>query len=187
MVKVPPKVRQLKGFEELRRFRNHVRDSYNSWKHRTVSRVNRLKESQIVEFIKQDYKLTESQKKELYESIINQSASSIDLENFNDDAALVSIIIINRNGLKYLKRLFDDFVEKIQYPAYEIIVVDNASQDESLSFLENLSENLPLKIIKNTENVSFSRSNNQAAEIAKGNIYYFLIMMLNRLMVGSIR
>jgi len=174
MVKVPPKVRQLKGFEELRRFRNHVRDSYNSWKHRAVSRVNRLKESQIVEFIKQDYKLTESQKKELYESIINQSASSIDLENFNDDAALVSIIIINRNGLKYLKRLFDDFVEKIQYPAYEIIVVDNASQDESLSFLENLSENLPLKIIKNTENVSFSRSNNQAAEIAKGE--YLLLL-----------
>ncbi|MBI4813208.1 MAG: glycosyltransferase [Methanobacterium sp.] len=174
MVKVPPQVRQLKGFEELRRFRNHVRDSYNSWKHRTVSRVNRLKESQLMEFIKQDYKLTESQKKELYESIINQSAASIDLENFNNDAPLVSIVIINRNGLKYLKRLFDDFVEKIQYPAYEIIVVDNASQDESLPFLEDVSESLPLKIIKNTENVSFSRSNNQAAEIAKGE--YLLLL-----------
>ncbi|MBU4536085.1 MAG: glycosyltransferase [Euryarchaeota archaeon] len=173
-MKVPPQVRQLKGFEELRRFRNHARDSYNSWKHRTVSMVNMLKESQIMEFIKQDYKLSESQKKELYESIINQSASSIDLENFNDDAPLVSIVIINRNGLKYLKRLFDDFVEKIQYPAYEIIVVDNVSQDESLSFLEDVSESLPLKIIKNTENVSFSRSNNQAAEIAKGE--YLLLL-----------
>lgn len=173
-MKVPPQVRQLKGFEELRRFRNHVRDSYNSWKHRTVSRVNTLKESQLMEFIKQDYKLTESQKKELYESIINQSAASVDLEIFNNDAPLVSIVIINRNGLKYLKRLFNDFVEKIQYPAYEIIVVDNASQDESLPFLEDVSESLPLKIIKNTENVSFSKSNNQAAEIAKGE--YLLLL-----------
>jgi O-antigen biosynthesis protein len=174
MVKIPPKIRQLRGFEEVRRFRNHIRDSYNSLKHRTVSKFNQFKQSDLMESFKQDYKLTESQKKELYEGIINQNALNIQLENFDNNAPLVSIIIINRNGLKYLKKLFKDFLEKIQYPNYEIIVVDNDSEDESLHFLEDLSKSLPLKIIKNKKNESFSRSNNHAVEISKGD-YLLLI------------
>jgi len=174
MVKIPPSVRKLKGFEELRMFRNHIRDSYNSLKHRTVSKVKQLKKSQIMDYIKQDYKLTESQKKELYESIIDQNFSNLELAEFNNEAPLVSIIIINRNGLKHLKRLMEDFTQKIQYPHFEIIVVDNASSDGSLPFLENISGILPLKIIKNEKNESFSRSNNQAAEIADGEYLLFL-------------
>jgi GT2 family glycosyltransferase/spore maturation protein CgeB len=174
MVKIPPWVRKLKGFEKLRRFRNSARDSYKSWKHLTTSRFKMLQESRLVELIKQDYKLTESQKKELYESIINQNALNIDIENFDDNSPSVSIIIINRNGLKHLERLLEDFEEKIQYPHYEIIVVDNASRDKSLDFLEGLSESLPLKLIKNTKNESFSKSNNQAAEIACGD--YLLLL-----------
>lgn len=173
-MKIPPWVRKLKGFEELRRFRNSTRDSYKSWKHLTTSRFKMLQESRLVEFIKQDYKLTESQKKELYESIINQNALNIDIENFDDNSPSISIIIINRNGLKHLERLLEDFEEKIQYPHYEIIVVDNASRDKSLDFLEGLSESLPLKLIKNTKNESFSKSNNQAAEIARGD--YLLLL-----------
>lgn len=173
-MKIPPYVRKLKGFEELRRFRNHVRDSYKSLKHRSLSKVKQLEESHLVEYIKQDYKLTESQKKELYESIINQNTLNLEMMDFNSEAPLVSIIIINRNGFKHLKRLFQDFTEKIQYPHYEIIVVDNDSKDGSMLFLENLLEFLPLKIIKNKKNESFSRSNNQAAEIARGN--YLLLL-----------
>lgn len=173
-MKIPPWVRKLKGFEKLRRFRNSARDSYKSWKHLTTSRFKMLQESRLVELIKQDYKLTESQKKELYESIINQNALNIDIENFDDNSPSVSIIIINRNGLKHLERLLEDFEEKIQYPHYEIIVVDNASRDKSLDFLEGLSESLPLKLIKNTKNESFSKSNNQAAEIARGD--YLLLL-----------
>ncbi|MDO5836953.1 MAG: glycosyltransferase [Methanobacterium sp.] len=167
-------MRKLKGFEELRMFRNHIRDSCNSLKHRTVSKVKQLKKSQIMDYIKQDYKLTESQKKELYESIINQNALNIDIENFNDNSPLVSIIIINRNGLKHLKRLLEDFTQKTQYPHFEIIVVDNDSSDDSIPFLEDISGSLPLKIIKNEKNETFSRSNNQAAEIADGD--YLLLL-----------
>jgi hypothetical protein len=62
-VKIPPYIRQLKGFEELRMLRNRVRDSYNSLKHRTVSGAKQLKESQLLEYFNQDYKLTEAEKK----------------------------------------------------------------------------------------------------------------------------
>jgi GT2 family glycosyltransferase/spore maturation protein CgeB len=173
MVKIPPRIRKLRGFEELRRFRNHIRDNYNSLKHRTASKSKHLT-VQIKEYIKDDYKLTENQKKEFYETIINKNISVVDLENFDDNAPLVSIIIINRNGLNYLKRLFKNFEENIKYPSYEIIVVDNSSHDGSVSFLENISSDLPLKIIKNKENESFARANNQAAEIAQGE--YLLLL-----------
>ncbi|BDZ69420.1 glycosyltransferase [Methanobacterium ferruginis] len=173
MVKIPPRIRKLRGFEELRRFRNHIRDNYNSLKHRAASKSKGLT-VQIKEYIKDDYKLTENQKKEFYETIINKNISVVDLENFGDNAPLVSIIIINRNGLNYLKRLFKNFEENIKYPSYEIIVVDNLSQDGSVSFLENISSDLSLKIIKNKENESFARANNQAAEIAQGE--YLLLL-----------
>ena len=167
-MKIPPYIRQLKGFEELRMLRNRVRDSYNSLKHRTVSGAKQLKESQLLEYFNQDYKLTEAEKNELRQSILDKSARNLKIAEFNEGSPLVSIIIINSNGVKHLRRLFKDFTEKIQYPNYEIIVVDNGSKDGSLVFLEELGTKIPLKIIKNKKNESFSKSNNQAVEIARG-------------------
>lgn len=119
--------------------------------------------------------LNESEIQEKYEEILNKNESLIKLHPFKNDAPLVSIIILNRNGLGHLKRLFKNFEENIQYPSYEIIVVDNASTDDSISFLEHLSKTLPLNIIKNSENKSFSKANNDAAKNAKGEF----ILLLN--------
>lgn len=86
---------------------------------------------------------------------------------------LVSILILNRDGLKHLKELFKEFDEKTNYSNYEIIVVDNASSDGSIEYLESLT-NLPITLIKNEENVSFSKGNNDASKIAKGE--YLLLL-----------
>ncbi len=111
--------------------------------------------------------------KKKFNEIISKNSELIKLHPFDADAPLVSIIVLNRNGLEHLKRLFKNFKENIQYPSFEIIVVDNASSDDSITFLEKLS--LPIKIIKNTENESFSKANNQAVIIAKGDF----ILLLN--------
>ena len=89
-----------------------------------------------------------------------------------ENEELVSIIILNRNGLNHLKRLFKDFNAKTNYSNYEIIVVDNASDDESVNYLKSLD--LPITIIENETNVSFSKGNNDAAKIAKGK--YLLLL-----------
>ena len=89
-----------------------------------------------------------------------------------DNEPLVSIIILNKDGLNHLKRLFKDFDEKTNYSNYEIIVVDNASKDESVSYLKSLD--LPITVIENEVNVSFSKGNNDAAKIAKGE--YLLLL-----------
>ena len=92
--------------------RNRVRDSYNSLKHRTVSGAKQLKESQLLEYFNQDYKLTEAEKNELRQSILDKSARNLKIAEFNEGSPLVSIIIINSNGVKHLRRLFKDFTKK---------------------------------------------------------------------------
>ena len=89
---------------------------------------------------------------------------------------LVSIIILNRDGLDHLKTLLPALVKHTKGINYEVIIVDNASSDESVFFLESfdLGLNINLTIIKNNKNETFSKANNQAAEIAKGK--YLLLL-----------
>ncbi|MCL2115032.1 MAG: glycosyltransferase [Methanobrevibacter sp.] len=100
------------------------------------------------------------------------------LENpFFNEYPLVSIQLINKNGINSLKRLFKNFEKDIVYPNYEIIVVDNNSNDKSIDFLEKKGKDLPLKIIKNNNYKTFSEANNQATKIAKGD--YLLLLHNN--------
>lgn len=107
---------------------------------------------------------------------IDYNARKLDLYPFDENSPLVSIIILNRNGVDYLKTLFKNFSETICYPNYEIIVFDNDSTDESVSYLKELSKNLPLTIIENDKNDSFSEANNKCAKIAKGK---YLVLLNN--------
>lgn len=95
------------------------------------------------------------------------------LENYEfEKEPLISIIILNRDGYSHLKRLFNNFKQKTNYSNYEIIVVDNDSTDNSVEYLKALD--LPIRIVENTENVSFSKGNNQGAKIANGE--YLLLL-----------
>jgi len=118
--------------------------------------------------------LTEEQIREKRRSILDENKRNINLKQFASDAPLVSIIILNRNGLSHLKTLFKDFQENVEYPNYEIMVVDNASTDGSLNYLEQLP--FPVEIIRNTENRTFSEANNQAVERSSGE---FVILLNN--------
>jgi len=108
-----------------------------------------------------------------HEEILNTNLELLNNYSFENEP-LVSILILNRNGLTHLKRLFKDFDQKTNYSNYEIIIVDNASSDESVSYLKDLSKKLPIKIIENKVNVSFSKGNNDAAKIANGE--YILLL-----------
>jgi GT2 family glycosyltransferase len=82
-----------------------------------------------------------------------------------NDQPLVSIVIVNYNGIAYLKSLFDS-LSKNTYLNLEIIFVDNCSGDESVRFVE---QNYPdTKILKNPENYMFARGNNEGIKIATG-------------------
>jgi len=88
-----------------------------------------------------------------------------------DDQPSVSIIIVNYNGRKFIKECFDS-LKRLNYSNYEILFVDNASSDNSLTIVR---QNYPLvKVIENHENLGFAAANNIAAQKAEGE-YLFLL------------
>ncbi len=89
------------------------------------------------------------------------------------DHPLVSIIVINYNGVSLLKDCFAS-LKKLTYPSesIEFIMVDNGSSDRSVLFMrENF---IDVKIIENKKNLGFAEPNNMAAAMAKGEYLAFL-------------
>lgn len=91
-----------------------------------------------------------------------------------DNPPLVSIIILTRDGLGHLQRLFENFDKLTGYQNYELIVVDNASKDGTKAYLNKLKKHINLRVVYNPENKSFSESNNIGARRANGKYLLFL-------------
>jgi len=108
------------------------------------------------------------------ENPVLTNGSEIENSVSSDRKPMVSILILNRNGSSHLKKLFFYFKKNTHYPNYEILVMDNASTDDSIRILEKEAKYLPVKIIKNKANVSFSKGNNILARHAKGE--YILLL-----------
>jgi hypothetical protein len=76
-----------------------------------------------------------------------------------------SIVIVNTNELHHLKRGLPSICHQ-QYPDYEVIVVDNASTDGSVAFIEK--EYPEVKILRNKENLGYTGANNVGFATALG-------------------
>jgi GT2 family glycosyltransferase len=83
----------------------------------------------------------------------------------NNKKSFVSIIILNWNGEEYIERCLKSVIKQT-YNNYEIIVVDNASVDRSLSIIEKTFPNVT--ILKNGRNVGFSAGNNIGIQKTRG-------------------
>lgn len=84
---------------------------------------------------------------------------------------LVSIIIVNWNGRRFLRDCFTS-IDKQFYKNIEVIFVDNASKDDSVAFIK---KNFPkTKIIINKKNLGFAEANNIGYRKAKGEYILFL-------------
>lgn len=84
----------------------------------------------------------------------------------------LSIIIVSYNTKDLLDQCIASIkTSKMNFP-YEVIVVDNASHDDSVYMLE--TKYPEVRLIKNKENRLFAIPNNQGAEIATGE-YLFLL------------
>lgn len=91
----------------------------------------------------------------------------------------LSVIIVNYNVKYYIEQCLHSVLTSISTADVEaeIFVVDNASSDDSVNYLHELfpQEKYPqLHIIANARNVGFSRANNQAIRLAKGEYILFL-------------
>lgn len=79
----------------------------------------------------------------------------------------LSIIIVNWNGSNFLTRSVQSVINFPPSAEYEVVIVDNASTDDSLAHLRAseagklLTNRGRLRIIENTENRGFAAANNQ--------------------------
>jgi len=87
---------------------------------------------------------------------------------------LISIIIVNWNGLTYMKECFASLSELKTRHKLEIIVVDNASTDTSVEWLKENKFKWPIQVVENKKNLGFAEGNNKGIEWAKGKYILFL-------------
>ncbi len=84
----------------------------------------------------------------------------------------LSVIIVNYNVKHFLEQCLHSVIKASKNMSAEIFVVDNNSVDGSVQFIP---EKFPeVKFIANTENVGFSKANNQAIKKATGK--YILLL-----------
>ena len=78
----------------------------------------------------------------------------------------LSVVILNYNVRYFLEQCIRSVQYAIRNLDAEIIVIDNDSSDDSCSMVKELFPEIEL--IENKENFGFSKANNQAVAIAKG-------------------
>lgn len=84
----------------------------------------------------------------------------------------VSIIIVSYNVCELITKCIQSIYEKVKQTTFEIIVVDNASIDDTV---KNLRFNFPdVKLIVSEDNIGFGNANNLGASEAEGKYLLFL-------------
>lgn len=80
-----------------------------------------------------------------------------------------SIIILAHNNLAFTQLCLQSVYSQTAYPNFEVVVVDNGSDDGTGEFLEQEScQRENLTIISNRENLGFACANNQGIQISRG-------------------
>src|SRR3989337_1397646 len=78
----------------------------------------------------------------------------------------LSVIIVNWNTKKLLEDCLGSIFKFTKDVGFEIIIVDNGSEDGSQSMLKKKFPQV--KLIPNKDNLGFAKANNQGIKIAKG-------------------
>jgi len=92
----------------------------------------------------------------------------------------LSIIIVNWNGGGLLRRCVETIVSSEPANSYEIVIVDNASEDDSLDQLRASESIAPLfasqqlRLVNNSENRGFGAANNQGFALTNSPFVFLL-------------
>jgi GT2 family glycosyltransferase len=80
-----------------------------------------------------------------------------------------SIVVVTRDNLVFSKLCLESVLANTDDPSYELIVVDNGSGEELLSYLDQLTDRFPfIRVVRNETNRGFAAANNQGLALATG-------------------
>lgn len=92
-------------------------------------------------------------------------------------AAKVSIIIPTRDKAELLKQCIDSIITRSTYINYEIVVLDNGSQEEeTIKYFAEISKAKNIKVVRDEGEFNYSRINNVAVRKSTGK---FICLMNN--------
>lgn len=89
------------------------------------------------------------------------------------------IAIVNWNGGPLLRRCIESIIESPPAVSYEIVVVDNASTDDSATWLRSAGteagfEEVKTHLLENSENLGFGKASNQAFAYTEAPLLFLL-------------
>ncbi len=105
----------------------------------------------------------------------SQAEASADRRSSGDQVQ-ASIIIPTYNNLELTQNCLESIWEHTPPGLYELIVVDNGSEDGTGEFLEDLTAAGRVRLIANPTNLGYARACNQGARAARGE---YLVMLNN--------
>jgi GT2 family glycosyltransferase len=90
-------------------------------------------------------------------------------------APLVSLIIPTRNGLHLLRQCVQSILERTTYTPYELVIVDNGSDDpETLHYLRALQADPRIRVQRDDRPFNFAALNNAAVPLCRGRVLGFV-------------
>lgn len=92
----------------------------------------------------------------------------------------ISIILLSYNSCDMAKNTIDSVLTRTFYPNYELIIVDNKSDQQTVDMLKNYQSIPNVKLIFNNENYGFAKGNNIGLKEATGD---YLILLNNDVLV----
>ena len=115
------------------------------------------------------------ERQELDEVIVKTPQSGIIHATWSFQKRPVSIIILTRDRVEYLKRCIRSLLELTRYPDFEILLVENNSQEpETLAYYETLRRSPQVRILEWQGEFNYSAANNYGARQARGELLLFL-------------
>lgn len=82
----------------------------------------------------------------------------------------ISVVMLNWNGLMYLKRTIPAVLNQ-DYKNFDLVIVDNGSTDGSIEYVNSFKE---IKLIRNSENLGYSVGKNIGVQNASGKFIYLI-------------
>ncbi|WP_374591772.1 glycosyltransferase [Aquabacterium sp.] len=93
-----------------------------------------------------------------------------------EPAPLVTIVIPTRNAKQLVEQCVGSLLAVTDYPSYEIILIDNGSDDPAaLDYFQKLAQDPRVRVIRDDRPFNYSALNNAAIPLANGE----LILLLN--------
>jgi len=86
-------------------------------------------------------------------------------------APLVTLIIPTRNGLHLIRQCLSSILKKTDYPNYEILIIDNGSDDpQTLRYFDIIKSDPRFCILRDDRPFNYSAINNRAVQAARGDL-----------------